>query len=180
MPLKLLEYGLIAFAFLLPWQTRLILQQGAMNGAPWEYGTFSIYFTEFVLWIILALSISVIARPRLGGTEAIPSLLPLTTGLLRRSFRLCRNSLLAMTLVAFLVWGLLSIIWSPSPIIAFRVWFALAEGIGLFWLLIRIPFQRYISLYVYNKKFFPLSLLLGTGLGILKNRLQNHSYQLLP
>ena len=41
--------------FLLPWQTRLIWQQGEINGAPWEYGTYSIYATQILLWLIIIL-----------------------------------------------------------------------------------------------------------------------------
>ena len=46
---------LLLFLFLLPWQTRYIWQYGELNKGFWEYGTFSIYATEILLWIILLL-----------------------------------------------------------------------------------------------------------------------------
>lgn len=44
-----------AFVFLLPWQTRLILYQGNLNGGAWEYGTVSLYAVELFLWGALIL-----------------------------------------------------------------------------------------------------------------------------
>ena len=56
MPLKkAYNLLLLVFLFLLPWQTRYIWHYGELNGGFWEYGTFSIYATEILLWIILAL-----------------------------------------------------------------------------------------------------------------------------
>ena len=52
---KLIKYLLLIFLFLLPWQTRYIWHYGELNGGFWEYGTFSIYATEILLWIILLL-----------------------------------------------------------------------------------------------------------------------------
>ncbi len=44
---------LLALLFLLPWQTRYIWQEGQLNGGHWEYGTFSIYGVEILLWVII-------------------------------------------------------------------------------------------------------------------------------
>lgn len=52
---KVSDYLLLAFLFLLPWQTRSIWQYGELNNGYWEYGTFSLYGTEILLWIILLL-----------------------------------------------------------------------------------------------------------------------------
>src|SRR3989344_3346330 len=52
---KIYNLLLLAFLFLLPWQTRYIWQYGELNSGYWEYGTFSIYATEILLWIILIL-----------------------------------------------------------------------------------------------------------------------------
>lgn len=52
---KFIDWTILVFLFLLPWQTRLIWQQGEINGAPWEYGTYSIYGTQILLWIIIIL-----------------------------------------------------------------------------------------------------------------------------
>jgi len=52
---KIIDWLLVVFLFLLPWQTRWIWQQGEINGAPWEYGTYSLYGTEILLWLIIIL-----------------------------------------------------------------------------------------------------------------------------
>jgi O-antigen ligase len=46
---------LLLFLFFLPWQTRYIWHYGQLNGGPWEYGTFSVYGTEILLWLILVI-----------------------------------------------------------------------------------------------------------------------------
>ena len=43
------------FLFLLPWQTRWFYQSGSLNGGYWEYGTFSLYGTQILLWLIIIL-----------------------------------------------------------------------------------------------------------------------------
>lgn len=52
---KINNYLVLLFLFLLPWQTRYIWQEGILNQGHWEYGTFSIYATEILLWVILVL-----------------------------------------------------------------------------------------------------------------------------
>lgn len=52
---KIYNLLLLAFLFLLPWQTRYIWHYGELNQGYWEYGTFSIYATEILLWSILIL-----------------------------------------------------------------------------------------------------------------------------
>ncbi len=50
---KAIEYGFYLFLFLLPWQTRLIWHDAALNGFTWEYGRFSLYATQIILWLVL-------------------------------------------------------------------------------------------------------------------------------
>ncbi len=52
---KVQDWTLLAFLFLLPWQTRYIWQYGDLNGGYWEYGTGSLYATEILLWVVLIL-----------------------------------------------------------------------------------------------------------------------------
>ncbi len=47
------EYLFYIFLFLLPWQTRWIIHAGELNGGYWEYGTFSLYFTDLIFFITL-------------------------------------------------------------------------------------------------------------------------------
>ena len=50
-----INYLLLLFLFLLPWQTRWIYQPAMLNGGFWEYGTQSFYGTEILLWLIVIL-----------------------------------------------------------------------------------------------------------------------------
>ena len=52
---KVTNYLVLLFLFLLPWQTRYIWHYGELNGGFWEYGTFSLYATEILLWLIIIL-----------------------------------------------------------------------------------------------------------------------------
>ena len=53
---KIQSWLLCLFLFLLPWQTRLILRPGELNGY-WEYGTYGVYLIEIILWLIVAFSV---------------------------------------------------------------------------------------------------------------------------
>lgn len=50
------QWLLVAIAFLLPWQTRLILLPGTLQHDPWEYGTVSLYGLDIliILFILFA------------------------------------------------------------------------------------------------------------------------------
>ena len=50
---KIINYLLLLFLFLLPWQTRLIWHEGKLNGGHWEYGTLSFFVVEILLWLVV-------------------------------------------------------------------------------------------------------------------------------
>jgi O-antigen ligase len=54
---QLICWLIYGFVFLLPFQTRWIYQQGQLNGADWEYGTFSLYATEALFLVVLILGV---------------------------------------------------------------------------------------------------------------------------
>lgn len=47
-----LEYSVYLWVFLIPWQTRKIVEQGYIAGGTWEYGTYSIYAVDILAWFI--------------------------------------------------------------------------------------------------------------------------------
>lgn len=47
------RYLVYAFLFLVPWQTRWIIETGQLNNAKWEYGTISLYGTDILLLLII-------------------------------------------------------------------------------------------------------------------------------
>ncbi|PLX26962.1 hypothetical protein C0583_05225 [Candidatus Parcubacteria bacterium] len=50
---KILEYLFYIFLFLFPLQTRLMIQEGEIDGGFFEYGTFSLYLSDVILLILL-------------------------------------------------------------------------------------------------------------------------------
>ncbi|MDP2683563.1 MAG: O-antigen ligase family protein [bacterium] len=54
---KTTEYLFYIFIFILPWQTRWIWHEGILNGQYWEYGSFSLYAVDILLFILLVLAI---------------------------------------------------------------------------------------------------------------------------
>ncbi len=60
---RIIHYLLLAFLFLLPWQSRFVYQPAFLNDGFWEYGSLTWYATEALLWIVIILSfISLIQR----------------------------------------------------------------------------------------------------------------------
>src|SRR3989339_1154122 len=52
---KTINYLLLLFLFLLPWQSRIVYERGYLNGGYWEYGSLSLFATEILLWLIVVL-----------------------------------------------------------------------------------------------------------------------------
>lgn len=50
---KITKCLLLLVLFLIPWQTRLIYEPAFINGAPWEYGTKSLYGIELLLGLLI-------------------------------------------------------------------------------------------------------------------------------
>jgi O-antigen ligase len=151
---KSIEYGLYLFTFLLPWQTRLILAEGNLNGV-WEYGTISIYATEILLWVIFTLTAvwwfakkSEIRNPK---SETNPK-----SKILNSKF-----VYLFICLSAYLLYSLVSILWSDSRIVALQTWAHLAGGVGLFLVLRAAKFDVIKLVWA-----FVISAVIQAGLGV--------------
>lgn len=54
---KIINYLLIIFLFILPWQSRYIFLAGNLKNEYWEYGTLALYASDAILVIILLLAI---------------------------------------------------------------------------------------------------------------------------
>ncbi len=52
---KIIEYGLYLLVFLLPIQARWIIKAGKLNSGYWEYGSISLYGTDILLFVLIAL-----------------------------------------------------------------------------------------------------------------------------
>lgn len=111
---KIVEYGLYLFVFLLPWQTRWMWQEGFLKGEHWEYGTFSLYGADMLLVVIFLLSLF-LPKKQPKGAERFWVLI------------------LGFFLISFA-----SIFWSQNKELAWYAAAKLAEGLLLFWLVIRL------------------------------------------
>ncbi|MDP6571609.1 MAG: hypothetical protein QF747_02120, partial [Patescibacteria group bacterium] len=103
----IIKYGTLVFVFLIPWQARLILVEGSINGDYWEYGTQSLYATEVLLFLIL---IALIAK----GTHALKHKKP------QISVKKLYTPLGAFAILV--VWSGLSIIWSSDSSVSLEHW----------------------------------------------------------
>lgn len=61
------------FLLALPFQTRFIFSPGTINGEPWEYGTLSIYFSDFILCALSLWWIFVLQKNRDKHVMVSPS-----------------------------------------------------------------------------------------------------------
>ncbi len=121
-----------AFVFFLPWQTRLILFEGNVNGGAWEYGTVALYATEIILWAaILA-----------AGAEQL-KMKSVKCKVEVKSFKFW-GSVLAVGAIV------LSITRSASPGLGWYWVLHAAEAVGIFWLVrrnfIRVKFLMIVLL----------------------------------
>ncbi|OGL89712.1 hypothetical protein A3I45_03415 [Candidatus Uhrbacteria bacterium RIFCSPLOWO2_02_FULL_53_10] len=92
---------LMLFLFLLPWQTRWILHDVLIGDDVSQYGRLSVYLIDVVLMGYVTLAIATLKK----GT--------VRSALKRPIFRT-----IAYASVGLSVWAYLSMIWSPSPLVA--------------------------------------------------------------
>ena len=149
---RIIEWGIYLFVFLLPWQTRLILNEGNLNGY-WEYGTISIYATEILLWGIFAL---VAIQWMASKFKSQKSEIQISNKIENKKYKF-----VFIFLGIFTIWSLISIFWSNSKTATFGEWIHLIEGVGLFLVLRTTKFNKAKLLWV-----FVFSALIQAGLGL--------------
>jgi len=129
---KIIEFGFYLFLFLLPWQTRLIWHEAYLNGFVWEYGRFSLYGTEILLWLILLLyGFWLVKNRRLPNFKFDKFLVRLTKP----------AASIYWLLVLFLGLAGVLIIWSLDAQLAYIRWFGLLEAMALFSLVLVFDFK---------------------------------------
>ncbi|OGY46263.1 MAG: hypothetical protein A2744_04710 [Candidatus Buchananbacteria bacterium RIFCSPHIGHO2_01_FULL_44_11] len=129
---KVIEFGFYLFLFLLPWQTRLIWQDAFLNNYVWEYGRFSLYGSELILWLILLLS-----AVWLWQTHRLAKLD------FRQFYRRLQNPLILSywLIIIFILLVGLSVVWSLNARLAYYSWIRLLEGGALFSLVLIFGFK---------------------------------------
>ncbi|PIY95631.1 MAG: hypothetical protein COY66_06245 [Candidatus Kerfeldbacteria bacterium CG_4_10_14_0_8_um_filter_42_10] len=148
---KILEGGIYLWVFLLPWQTRLIVSPGTLNGDSWEYGTISLYGLDILLFILIILKIFVgsdkkrflIPQKKSINPVRSPDLNSVNQSLeLILSKKRTSNGInLWYIIVGFLAISFLSIYWSWNGGLALYGFIKLSEGIILFWFIIKSSFN---------------------------------------
>ncbi|MDP3244940.1 MAG: O-antigen ligase family protein [bacterium] len=128
---RIKEWLIYLFIFLLPWQTRLILRAGELNGGYWEYGTYSVYAIEILLWIIIVFSVVETA----GRKFKIKNLkLKITI----------QNEKLFYVVGGLLLIGIISAVRALSPTLAFCWLGRFFEGVAIFLIIkySRVDFKK--------------------------------------
>ncbi len=112
---------LYAYVFLLPWQTRWIIERGKIRGDAWEYGSYSLYAIEIILFLVILLQvIAKIADKRRD----------------RRGISGLDLAIAGLALIAGL-----SFFWSLNSGLALYGWGRIMEGVALVWLISRMKFS---------------------------------------
>lgn len=165
--MRWLEYLIYLFLFILPWQTRLILRPGVINGGNWEYGIVGIYGTEILLWMIVLLSLlrrgeTLLRKSSQQAERAwFPSDLPAEQAVARKSeaererkfpagkFDSVFSCNFSPFLTALLIIILFSIFLAADRLIAFQQFIHILEAIAIFTLLIKSPINRLKAAYAF-------------------------------
>ncbi len=112
---KIIANLLYLLIFLLPWQTAYIWRAQTLNGVKWEYGSFLLFGTELLLWLIIILQLIVWAE--------------------ERKFSIFNFQFSKLFFILFLLWSGLSIIWSSDKALASYYFLHLAESAIFGWLI---------------------------------------------
>lgn len=103
------RYAFLAFLFLLPLSTVLLLREPFVGGEKWQYGTIGLYGTDILL--VLAIMSAMIARYREHAMRTE-----------------------AWAILMFLVWAGISISWATDTVLAGYFFVKLLLASGVFWL----------------------------------------------
>jgi len=116
---KIINYLILIYIFILPWQTVYIFDEKSINGAKSQFLTGQIYGTEILLGLIAV--IWLIANFKINE---VPSLM--------KKFKITgTKNLFIISLWLFLTYCGLSILWSSDRLAGFYLWLRLLEGAGL-------------------------------------------------
>jgi O-antigen ligase len=129
---KIIEYGLYLFVFLLPWQARIFLKSGEINGEYFEYLTYSLYAVDIALFLLIAVffisrfAVSIKNRENFGQ---IPVIYWLMGGL-------------ELTLF-------ISIFFARDTGLAFYNYLVFLLAIGIFWILDKAEYSKKKLFYAF-------------------------------
>ncbi|MCX7778719.1 MAG: O-antigen ligase family protein [Patescibacteria group bacterium] len=129
----IVEYFFYLFLFLLPWQTRLILKEGVLNGGYWEWGTISLYAIDIVFIILLLL----FCLEKLISKNFQFSISNFQTN---SKFK-TQNPKFYILVIIFLLFTISSTFWAKDRNLSFYWWLRICQSVILFFLLQKINFD---------------------------------------
>ncbi|OGY45242.1 MAG: hypothetical protein A2731_01850 [Candidatus Buchananbacteria bacterium RIFCSPHIGHO2_01_FULL_39_8] len=129
---RIIEYFFYLFIFLLPWQTRLIWQDAYLNGFVWEYGRFSLYGTQLLLWLILFCYLVWLFTSRHLEKLNFQQVLRRLKNLSVFTYWL---------IIVFILVSGLSLFWSLNTDLAYYRWFILVQAITMMAMVLMFDFK---------------------------------------
>ncbi|KKR99370.1 MAG: O-antigen polymerase [Candidatus Magasanikbacteria bacterium GW2011_GWC2_41_17] len=155
--MRWIEYLIYFFLFIIPWQTRLILRHGVLNGGNWEYGIVGIHGTEILLLVIVLLlglwNLSSMACPFLFCSRGDES------SAKKRNWHASRSIYCLITILFIIL--VVSVLSAANRLIAIQQFIHIIEAIVIFIFLTKLPIDRVKATYA-----FLLGLALQAILGI--------------
>jgi len=122
---RLLNWLLKTILFLLPWQTIYLVQERFLNGVKWQYGTSGFYATEILLWLTVIIFLFWFWQKRKQQGKII--------------FKLSKDRLLALSILVFIIYLLLSTTWALDSTLALQHTLHIMGAIILFFMLLLGP-----------------------------------------
>lgn len=121
-----MRHVFLVLIFLLPFQTRYFLISSSIGGEFFEYGSFTVYATEILLWFLVLYELCVrIAHKRSGGHSKI----------FPRILRLIRKRPVLVSGALFFLYAALSFLWSIDREQTFFYMIRFTEALLLIWLI---------------------------------------------
>ncbi len=132
---KIIQTLFYLYLFLLPFQTRYIYFNAALNGGAWEYGTRALYATEILLLVILFLFIISSFIYLVKNKSVFP---------FKENLRKNLKTPHILLPILFLIWSAISILWSSGKSLSFYKLTVLLEGVIIFFFLAKkiIPWKK--------------------------------------
>jgi hypothetical protein len=128
---RIIEYIVYAFAFFLPLQTRWIIKEGMLSGGAWEYGTYSLYFTDILLIFLFIL---------VGG-----QFLKKETDF-KKNDLIFKNKYFLIFFGIFLLASFFSIFVSTDKMLAGYIFLRILSGVFIFSVVSRFNFNKFYLL----------------------------------
>jgi len=141
------------FIFLLPWQTVFILREPMINGEKWQYGTIGIYLTDIILlaWLVavfLCKTKNSRSKDLLLKIENCKLIVNCKLKIVNYISNSWQNKINCLLLI-FLLWSIISSLWSPDKTLAFYFSLKLLLGAGLFLALQRVKINWRKIIFVF-------------------------------